>query len=182
MINAIPSNKTTSSTHRLHHSLSRVNTGRSRDSTFEKSGVHLQGTIATTIQGDTGNEQLVIAVEEETAPPAHAPFFSSYYNRLDGIVVLSYWVDFAFMMVGIQDVYIFKAISALRPLRLLTLTEGTSVGFLTQSDFGFKRLIACIPGTFNNCDSENNDRPLLTRSQCRHHCFSRFLDSSFSSS
>ncbi|KAH7056681.1 Ion transport protein-domain-containing protein [Linnemannia elongata] len=126
MINAIPSNKTTSSTHRLHHSLSRVNTGRSRDSTFEKSGVHLQGTIATTIQGDIGNEQLVIAVEEETAPPAHAPFFSSYYNRLDGIVVLSYWVDFAFMMVGIQDVYIFKAISALRPLRLLTLTEGTS--------------------------------------------------------
>ncbi|KAK3812489.1 MAG: Ion transport protein-domain-containing protein [Linnemannia elongata] len=81
--------------------------------------------MATTIQGETGNEQPVAAVEEETAQ-AHAPFFSSYYNRLDGIVVMSYWVDFAFMMVGIQDVYIFKALSALRPLRLLTLTEGTS--------------------------------------------------------
>lgn len=84
--------------------------------------------MATTIQGETGNEQPVAAVEEETAQ-AHAPFFSSYYNRLDGIVVMSYWVDFAFMMVGIQDVYIFKALSALRPLRLLTLTEGTSVSF-----------------------------------------------------
>lgn len=73
----------------------------------------------------------------ETAPPApdpdetpaHAPFFRSYYNRLDGIVVISYWIDFTFMMVGIQEVYIFKAISTLRPLRLLSLTEGTSVGY-----------------------------------------------------
>lgn len=164
---------------RPRHPLSRVNSVRSRESIFEKSGTHLQGTMATSIQGDTGNEQPAKAVEEETAP-AHAPFFSSYYNRLDGVVVLSYWVDFAFMMVGIQDVYIFKAISALRPLRLLTLTEGTSVSFLLQSDFDLERLIACRSGTYTNCVSENNDRPLSIRSQCRHHCFSRFLDSSFS--
>ncbi|KAF9551224.1 calcium channel protein [Mortierella hygrophila] len=127
IIDAIPSNKTVpSSTHRPHNSLSRVNSVRSRESTFEKSGVHVQGTAVTTIQGETGNEQPGTAAEEETAPPAHAPFFSSYYNRLDGVVVMSYWVDFTFMMVGIQDVYLFKAISALRPLRLLTLTEGTS--------------------------------------------------------
>lgn len=130
IINAIPSNKMVpSSTHRPRHSLSRVNSIRSRDSTFEKSGVHLQGSVAAPIQGDIGNEQPATAVEEEeTAPPAHAPFFRSYYNRLDCIVVMSYWVDFAFMMVGIEGIYIFKAISALRPLRLLTLTEGTSVG------------------------------------------------------
>ncbi|KAF9154776.1 calcium channel protein [Linnemannia schmuckeri] len=128
IISAIPSNKTVpSSMHHSHHRISRVNSVRSRESIFEKPGAHLQGTMATPVQGDIGNEQPATAMEDEgTASPAHAPFFSSYYNRLDGIVVMSYWVDFAFMMVGIHDVYIFKAISALRPLRLLTLTEGTS--------------------------------------------------------
>jgi hypothetical protein len=131
IINAIPSNKTVpSSTHHQQYPLSRVNSTRSRDSTFEKSGVHPQGNVTAPIQGDIGNEQSATAVEEEdTAPPAHAPFFRSYYNRLDGIVVMSYWIDFTFMMVGIEEIYIFKAISALRPLRLLTLTEGTSVGY-----------------------------------------------------
>ncbi|KAF9585747.1 calcium channel protein [Lunasporangiospora selenospora] len=59
-------------------------------------------------------------------PPAHAPFFRSYYNRLDVIVVVSYWIDLTFMLTGVRDVYIFKALSALRPLRLLSVTEGTS--------------------------------------------------------
>ncbi|KAF9393527.1 calcium channel protein [Podila verticillata] len=85
-------------------------------------------------RSSTNNEKLQPPPVMETAPPApdpdetpaHAPFFRSYYNRLDGIVVLSYWIDFTFMMVGIQEVYIFKAISTLRPLRLLSLTEGTS--------------------------------------------------------
>ncbi|KAF9123242.1 calcium channel protein, partial [Mortierella sp. 14UC] len=127
IIEAVPSNRTVpSSTHHAHHPLSRVNSVRSRESTFEKPG-HLPGDMMAPMLGPMGNEQLgVAAAEEEDTPPAHAPFFHSYYNRLDGIVVMSYWVDFAFMMVGIQEVYIFKAISALRPLRLLTLTEGTS--------------------------------------------------------
>ncbi|KAG0272810.1 calcium channel protein [Linnemannia exigua] len=127
IINAIPSNKTYPSSAHHPHPLSRVNSVRSRESTFEKSGGQFPGDMTTPMLGDMGNEQPGAAVvEEENAPPAHAPFFRSYYNRLDGIVVMSYWIDFAFMMVGIQDVYIFKAISALRPLRLLTLTEGTS--------------------------------------------------------
>lgn len=41
--------------------------------------------------------------------------------------MVSYWIDLAFMLIGIRDVYVFKAISALRPIRLLSLTEGTSV-------------------------------------------------------
>jgi len=64
---------------------------------------------------------------EATIRPAHAPFFSSYYNRLDALAMVGYWIDLAFMLIGIRDVYVFKAISALRPLRLLSLTEGTSV-------------------------------------------------------
>ncbi|KAF9099060.1 calcium channel protein [Mortierella sp. AD031] len=128
--NAVPSNKTVpSSHHHTHHphSLSRINSVRSRTSTSEKTGGHFQDNMSTLMLGDMGNGiPAAPAVEEDLAPPAHAPFFRSNYNRLDGIVVMSYWVDFAFMMVGIQEVYIFKAISALRPLRLLTLTEGTS--------------------------------------------------------
>lgn len=98
-------------------------------------------------RSSTNNEKSQPPPVTETAPPApdpdeapaHAPFFRSYYNRLDAVVVISYWIDFTFMLVGVREVYIFKAISTLRPLRLLSLTEGTSVGcpFTHYARFSF---------------------------------------------
>ncbi|KAF9927349.1 calcium channel protein [Linnemannia zychae] len=123
----VPSSKSVPSTPRhVRKPPSRTNSIHSQETTFEKSKGHSLEDIGTPL-GNTVNEQPgPTVVEDEHVLPAHVPFFRSYYNRLDGVVVMSYWIDFAFMMVGIQDVYIFKAISALRPLRLLTLTEGTS--------------------------------------------------------
>ncbi|KAF8937307.1 calcium channel protein [Dissophora ornata] len=108
------------------HSLSRVNSAHSRSSAFDKSNLHNN---SSPLQPPASNEAAEQQPLEVDTRPAHAPFFRSYYNRLDGIVVLSYWIDFVLMLTGIQDkynMYLFKAISALRPLRLLSLTEGTS--------------------------------------------------------
>ncbi|KAF9565316.1 calcium channel protein [Mortierella alpina] len=101
-------------------SLSRVTSAHSHSSMTEKSDMQINSACAQTMEGAS------VKASESSASPAHAPFFRSYYNRLDGIVVVSYWIDFAFMLTGVERVYIFKAISALRPLRLLSLTEGTS--------------------------------------------------------
>ncbi|KAG0308192.1 calcium channel protein [Dissophora globulifera] len=108
---------------RRSHSLSRVNSAQSRHSNSEK--LHAQTNHPSLV----ANEAAGTPHLETDTRPAHAPFFRSYYNRLDGIVVVSYWIDFVLMLTGVQsryEIYIFKAISALRPLRLLSLTEGTS--------------------------------------------------------
>ncbi|KAI1319626.1 calcium channel protein [Mortierella claussenii] len=105
------------------HSLPRVNSTHSRSSAFEKS--HLQTDLVLPASPDNDETSESSTTDTDTRP-AHAPFFRSYYNRLDGVVVVSYWIDFAFMMTGVERAYVFKAISALRPLRLLSLTEGTS--------------------------------------------------------
>ncbi|KAF9174751.1 calcium channel protein, partial [Mortierella sp. AD010] len=107
------STKTTTSV-KVSHSLSRVNSV----STNEKH--HTQITTQDT------HEAPEMPITDTDIKPAHAPFFRSYYNRLDAVVVVCYWVDFTLMMTGVQGLYIFKAISSLRPLRLLSLTEGTS--------------------------------------------------------
>ncbi|KAG0004465.1 calcium channel protein [Entomortierella chlamydospora] len=107
------STKTTTSV-KVSHSLSRVNSV----STNEKH--HTQITTQDT------HEAPEMPITDTDIKPAHAPFFRSYYNRLDAVVVVCYWIDFTLMMTGVQELYIFKAISSLRPLRLLSLTEGTS--------------------------------------------------------
>lgn len=117
LIKAIfPSQKTSSLKPTI--SLTRINSANSRASATEKA--------RTQSQPLTPNKAPETHNPEIATPPAHAPFFSSYYNRLDAIAAVSYWIDLAFMWIGIREVYIFKAISALRPLRLLSLTEGTS--------------------------------------------------------
>jgi hypothetical protein len=120
------SSKKAGSSLKNSHSLSHLNSVHSRTSISEKQ--HIPFNTSTSLPVTDTAHASIAATE---GSPAHAPFFFSYYNRLDGIVVISYWVDLAFMLCGVQQVYLFKAISALRPLRLLSLTEGTSVNILT---------------------------------------------------
>jgi len=53
---------------------------------------------------------------------------------LDFLAVISYWISFGLSIAGYQyrhHMYIFEMLSSLRLLRLLGITNGTSVGSLS---------------------------------------------------
>lgn len=57
----------------------------------------------------------------------HRAYLNSFGNVVDMISVLSYWADFVLMMVEYPNLSLFKALGALRPIRLLSLLPGTAV-------------------------------------------------------
>ncbi|KAF7722394.1 calcium channel protein [Apophysomyces ossiformis] len=59
--------------------------------------------------------------------PNHKAYLNSFGNSMDFFSVLCYWVDFAFMVEEYRHFTLFKACSALRPLRLLSIFPGTAV-------------------------------------------------------
>ncbi|KAJ5752628.1 hypothetical protein N7520_009545 [Penicillium odoratum] len=61
---------------------------------------------------------------------AHRAFLRHSFNRLDFVAIISYWVSFVLSLQGLEathQLYIFRMMSCLRILRLLSLTNGTSV-------------------------------------------------------
>lgn len=63
---------------------------------------------------------------------AHRAFLRHSFNRLDFVAVVSFWVSFLLSVSGVetsQQIYVFRMLSSLRILRLLALTNGTSVSF-----------------------------------------------------
>ncbi|KAJ5938084.1 hypothetical protein N7454_004426 [Penicillium verhagenii] len=61
---------------------------------------------------------------------AHRAFLRHSFNRLDFVAVIAYWVSFVLSLHGLEaahQLYIFRMLSCLRILRLLSLTNGTSV-------------------------------------------------------
>ncbi|PYH95928.1 calcium channel subunit Cch1 [Aspergillus ellipticus CBS 707.79] len=61
---------------------------------------------------------------------AHRAFLRHSFNRLDFVALLSYWVSFFLSIYGVetrQQLYVFSMLSCLRILRLLSLTNGTSI-------------------------------------------------------
>ncbi|KAF9349763.1 calcium channel protein [Mortierella sp. AD094] len=57
---------------------------------------------------------------------APIPFLRHTFNRLDLLAVVCYWVDVILMFTGVQNIYFFKAMAAMRTLRLLNITPGSS--------------------------------------------------------
>ncbi|KAG0222605.1 calcium channel protein, partial [Mortierella sp. GBA43] len=53
--------------------------------------------------------------------PQH-PFLRHSFNRMDMVALVCYWIDFFLMMGRVEGVYIFKALAALRTLRLINMT------------------------------------------------------------
>ncbi|KAG0370046.1 calcium channel protein, partial [Gamsiella multidivaricata] len=60
------------------------------------------------------------------AEKAQLPFLRHTFNRIDMVAVICYWIDFALMMAGVHNIYFFKTIAAMRTLRLLNITSGSS--------------------------------------------------------
>ncbi|EED24171.1 calcium channel subunit Cch1 [Talaromyces stipitatus ATCC 10500] len=61
---------------------------------------------------------------------AYRAFLRHSFNRLDFLAVISYWISFGLQITGYSskhDIYIFQMLSCLRLLRLLGITDGTSV-------------------------------------------------------
>ncbi|GAM41532.1 hypothetical protein TCE0_042f14721 [Talaromyces pinophilus] len=61
---------------------------------------------------------------------AYRAFLRHSFNRLDFLAVISYWVSFGLQITGYSskhNIYIFQMLSCLRLLRLLGITDGTSV-------------------------------------------------------
>lgn len=61
---------------------------------------------------------------------AHRAFLRHSFNRLDFIAVVSFWIAFTLAYTGIESkkhLCVFRMLSCLRILRLLGLTNGTSV-------------------------------------------------------
>ena len=61
---------------------------------------------------------------------AHRAFLRHSFNRLDFVAVAAYWVSFILSLFKVeyaQQLYVFRMLSCLRLLRLLALTNGTSV-------------------------------------------------------
>ncbi|KAJ6145421.1 hypothetical protein N7470_009316 [Penicillium chermesinum] len=61
---------------------------------------------------------------------AHRAFLRHSFNRLDFVAVVAFWISFLLSISGLESahqLYIFRMLSCLRILRLLALTNGTSV-------------------------------------------------------
>lgn len=64
---------------------------------------------------------------------AHRAFLRHSFNRLDFVAVAAFWVSFVLSLSGVehhQHIYVFRMLSCLRLLRLLALTNGTSVSYV----------------------------------------------------
>ncbi|KAJ6452267.1 Ion transport protein-domain-containing protein [Mycena sanguinolenta] len=60
----------------------------------------------------------------------NAPYLRHSWSRIDAIAILSFWASFALAWAGVErgahHIRIFRALSALRTARLLTITSGTT--------------------------------------------------------
>ncbi|KAI9259454.1 hypothetical protein BDA99DRAFT_538416 [Phascolomyces articulosus] len=56
----------------------------------------------------------------------HRAYFSGFANTIDFLAIISYWIDLGMMVHHYPYCSLFKALSALRPLRLLSLFRGTA--------------------------------------------------------
>lgn len=68
--------------------------------------------------------------EQQAFRLARRAFLRHSFNRLDLLAVVSFWVSFALSISHVEEnrhVYVFRMLSCLRILRLLSLTSGTSV-------------------------------------------------------
>ncbi|KAJ6472696.1 Ion transport protein-domain-containing protein [Mycena vitilis] len=60
----------------------------------------------------------------------HAPYLRHSWSRIDAIAIVAFWASFALAAIGVErgthHIRIFRALSALRTARLLTITSGTT--------------------------------------------------------
>ncbi|KAI1907781.1 calcium channel protein [Ophidiomyces ophidiicola] len=76
-------------------------------------------------QTDDGDE-----AARQRARLARRAFLRHSFNRLDFLAVISYWISFVLSLMAVESsrhIFLFRMLSSLRILRLLALTNGTTV-------------------------------------------------------
>ena len=92
-----------------------------------------QASIIRTFTGGLDQEEHKVAddpLQGRRVRLAHRAFLRHSFNRLDFVAVAAYWVSFILSLFKVeyaQQLYVFRMLSCLRLLRLLALTNGTSV-------------------------------------------------------
>ena len=92
-----------------------------------------QASIIRTFTGGLDQEEHKVAddpLQGRRVRLAHRAFLRHSFNRLDFVAVAAYWISFILSLFGVeftQQLYVFRMLSCLRLLRLLALTNGTSV-------------------------------------------------------
>ncbi|KAH8425977.1 calcium channel protein CCH1 [Aspergillus melleus] len=94
---------------------------------------HPQASIIRTFTGGLNQVEQTLAddpLQKRRVRLAHRAFLRHSFNRLDFVAVVAYWVAFLLSVFGVetaQQLYVFRMLSCLRLLRLLALTNGTSI-------------------------------------------------------
>ncbi|KAJ5687754.1 hypothetical protein N7536_010373 [Penicillium majusculum] len=91
-----------------------------------------QASILRTFTGMNGLDPQVYddPLQKRRVRLAHRAFLRHSFNRLDFVAVVAFWVSFLLSVSGVEkthQLYIFRMLSCLRILRLLAMTNGTSV-------------------------------------------------------
>jgi hypothetical protein len=142
------------------------NTPAGRATTIIDFAVGRQTTFAQHIP--TYMDPLIAYKPQFVAPSvAQLPFLRHTFNRIDFIAVICYWIDFSLMVAGVENIYFFKTIAAMRTLRLLNITAGSSTIlqslkksapllvnialFIAFFFVIFRYVLKRIIGKYNNC-------------------------------
>ena len=86
----------------------------------------LKSFTGTQVQSDQPGDSR----QQQRVRLARRAFLRHSFNRLDLVAVVSFWISFALaqaLVEGHRHIYVFRMLSCLRILRLLSLTTGTSV-------------------------------------------------------
>lgn len=124
-----------------------------------------QASVIRTLTGnlDKQEEQLIDdPLQRRRIRLAHRAFLRHSFNRLDFVAVAAFWVSFILSLTGVeynQQLYVFRMLSCLRLLRLLALTNGTSVSQKNQRTCFVVRTNTSPPGH----SSESQKSCSLTR-------------------
>ncbi|KAF9197935.1 calcium channel protein, partial [Haplosporangium sp. Z 27] len=74
-------------------------------------------------------DSLIAFTPQFVVEKAQIPYLRHTFNRIDLLAVVCYWIDVCLMLTGVaqaHDIYFFKAMAAMRTLRLLNITPGSS--------------------------------------------------------
>lgn len=118
-----------------------------KKSTKKKPPKPIQSSILRTFTGFARQDETKDKAQEYRIRLARRAFLRHSFNRLDFLAVVAYWISVSLAASNIEStkhLYIFRMLSCLRILRLMALTEGTTVGAINLFFFQSLVILTCL--------------------------------------